>query len=880
MSQPKLPFFGGDPKNALFKWASPLEATDFKGFFESEIYIPVTLDVTEEEYHASPLDIQKAKKFVRFFTPGTFKKPTKGNNFAKNKDNVSAIRLVCIDIDPEKAKDPATGDMVETGVYPAAPIVENPKILFSVLDGLNFAAYKTLNHQDDRPRIRVVVEASGFAPSLYPKAVEFIGSKLGLDFVTTESKTSSQAMFRPTVFKDTDLTTNHPVFAFHTRGKALAPEAFAGEGVGNHDAQPDNFLEGLEFLRPRSEGVALEDIETALEAVSPNVDMLTWIKIAMALRHQFEDQDDEAFELFDKWSSEGKTYEGTERTRYRWDHTEAKTLSRMPVTIKTLFKIAKDHGFKDTDLENRYFEQLTLWFFQQESLGELIEEGVTRIVTTPLISPVLEETLLESIKEAAKKNFKKKVNLASLKKRLRKIRADIQDKEKEQQDQEAGIPPWAMGLLFVVNTKKIYRYHTTESMDRDAFDSAYAEKLLPSDKELEQRGEPVTRQAKATPTIRPQDYVLNELKIPKVYDDVYDPANAEDHIVVKNKVRFVNTYRKTHPKATAATADAQGETFYNHVKLLIREPAYQRAFMDFVAYLVQNPGAKIRYAMLIQSVHGNGKGLIASCIRGILGRQHVKSVDTKAVFSGYNDWAYGAQLTVLNEIRIAGHNRHDAMNALKEPIADDIVSITEKYRSHREVENVTNYLIFTNHQDALALEKTERRYFVIQSPLQTETHVDELNKSGALEPMKALVDGRKFGGLRHFFEQWEISDDFNPNGPPPKTHYFYKMVEQASSEAESVVLETLDDGDNPFVQKDLISSGKLLNHVNANIARKTNAKHIGAILTGLGYYSAARCRVDSSERHTLWLEYDSPIADLDLGRILRKRIETSGEELL
>lgn len=885
MDNIKAPFFGGDPKNALFKWTTPLDASNFREFFESQLYIPVTLDVTESEYNALLPEEQNAKKFVRFFTPGAFAEPTKGNLYLKNNANVSCIKLVCIDIDPEKVKNPETGDWEETGVYPAAPIVDNPKILHSVLDGLNFAAYTTLNHKTGRPRIRIIIECSGFHPDLYPKAVEVFGSRLGLAYVTSESKVISQAMFRPTVFKDTDLTVNHPVFACNVKGQALTPEMFAGvteSTTGTPTPQKTTgggFLDGLEFLRPKSEGVLLEDVAFALESISPNVDMMTWIKIAMSLRHQFEDQDDAAFDVFNEWSAAGNTYEGEEKARYRWDHTESKTLSRIPVTIKTFFKIAKDSGFKSKDLEARYFEQLVTWIKSQESLGELIEEGVTRIVTTPLISPVLEDSLLTVIKDAAKKNFGHTVNLASLKKRLRKIRADIQDKEKEQRDGEAETPPWAMGLIFVISTKKIYRFATTESMDRDAFDSAYEEKLLPTDKELEMKGEPVTRQGRATATIQPQKYVLNELKIPKVYDDIYDPANAEEHIITKQKVRYVNTYRKTHPKPCPETSEAQGQAFFNHIKLLIKEPAYQQAFMDFLAFMVQSPGVKIRYAILIQSVHGNGKGLIATCARGILGRGHVKSVDTKAVFSGYNDWAYGAQLTVLNEIRIAGHSRHDAMNALKEPIADKEVSITEKYRSHREVENVTNYLIFTNHQDALALERTERRYFVIRSPLQTEAHVNKLNESGALDPMKALVDADEFGGLRHFFENWEISEDFNPNGPPPKTKYFYEMVENSSSEAQSLVSEIITDGDNPFAQEDLISSGRLLESVNLGMAKKTNAKHMGTILTQMGYFCAGRYRVNT-ERHTLWVEYNSPIVDLDLGAIIEARVANCGEELL
>ena len=123
----------------------------------------------------------------------------------------------------------------------------------------------------------------------------------------------------------------------------------------------------------------------------------------MALRHQFPDQDDEAFEMFNRWSAEGESYEGEEKARYRWDHTSATTTTRLPTTVRTLFKIAKEGGWSNPSLAQKYFQDLKEWLETRETLEELVDQGMRRIITTPLLSSIYEESLLNIIKKRAKK---------------------------------------------------------------------------------------------------------------------------------------------------------------------------------------------------------------------------------------------------------------------------------------------------------------------------------------------------------------------------------------------------------------------------------------------------------------------------------------------
>ena len=63
---------------------------------------------------------------------------------------------------------------------------------------------------------------------------------------------------------------------------------------------------------------------------------------------------------------------------------------------------------------------------------------------------------------------------------------------------------------------------------------------------------------------------------------------------------------------------------------------------------------------------------------------------------------------------------------LKPLISDDEIGVSQKYEDHRTRENVTNYLMFTNYSDALAVSDEGRRYFVVASPLQRSEDIRAL----------------------------------------------------------------------------------------------------------------------------------------------------------
>ena len=83
------------------------------------------------------------------------------------------------------------------------------------------------------------------------------------------------------------------------------------------------------------------EIEAALQYISPDMCRDYWIQVGMALQHELGDS---GFHLFKNWSSKGQTYQAMD-TKSAWRSFKSGG-NGGTITISTLFKMARDNGYK------------------------------------------------------------------------------------------------------------------------------------------------------------------------------------------------------------------------------------------------------------------------------------------------------------------------------------------------------------------------------------------------------------------------------------------------------------------------------------------------------------------------------------------------------
>lgn len=813
-------------------------AQSFRDVVDTLRICPV-LGLTRASYLAMDKKTRSEVKQVPFFVAACFREsPSK---------RISAEATVCnllfLDIDETRE-----------GICPAGPFVRDPDSLYSALEGYNFAAYTTVSSSAKKPRCRIVVDSAGIPAEDYASAVSTVGRMLGIARVTHESKVAVQPMFLPTLFADSS-DTDHPLFALRLDARAFTVADISAPGSkeeGSTWNKPvSSGADALEFLRAPVPEVTLALASEALAMVDPDCSYPEWLELAAALRHQFSPHKaEEAYALFDSWSAEGKKYVDPDDTRAKWDSLRPSPVGRAPVTIRSLLRQATASGWEGKKLKQDCFAKVINWLEGgATSITELMEQGPSRILAMPLLSNVQEDVLVNRLTLQAKRRFAYTISAVAIRKDVARLKAEMRSQEKH--PQQIKEPLWAKGVCYISAARQFFRHRTGEKYVVESFNATYARWLLPTEAQLKDSGISVTPAALAKPVVQPTDYSLNHIKIATVYDYAYDPSQPTEVIFVDRGKKYVNTYCPTFPEFDDRHADDAGNLLSLHLQNLISEEENRSSLLDFMSYMVQSPGQKIRWAVLIQSVEGAGKTFLAEAMKAVLGSEHVVTVSGESVKSGFNEWSFGHQVVVFEEVRVVGSNRHEIMNTLKPLITNDRVSVNQKFQDHREIDNRTNYLLFSNHHDAVTLSPGDRRYFVVKSPLQTKEQVLQLGQN-YFPPLYAMLRDRA-GALRSFLYNREISPGFSPDGHAPRTKYIDEMIHDSASELTAAVRRLLLEGDYPLIQFDVVSTKILLDVLRFEDSQiRVSPQSLAQVLREEGFREIGQQRF-GGERHHLWV---------------------------
>lgn len=842
-------YYGSDGTN--MGTVSCLPITSFQQFVKELLGHPVLVNVTKDQFLALGKADRNAMKRVSYFVPAAF-----GTSpVSRTTVNATKCHLIALDIDDEN---PTMGR-----VY-----VNTPAALSEALKPYAHAAYVTASSTMEKPRLRVVVAADSVPVDRYAEAVRCIAKMLGLVCITAESLVPVQPMYFPTSFAGDDLLGDHPLIASEFEGQHFTAEDIKNPGAmkpaaGAKIKEGDASVEDLDFLSTVVQEITLETMESALGSLDPDMPYMEWLGIASALRHQFPFQPEEAYDLFDRWSQKGKKYVGEKDTVAKWESLRATPKGRKPITARSIIFRAAHNGWEGcTAVASRFHASILSWMNDRaRTPTELLNGAVRRIAGAPLLSPLERATLLSHLQIRFKESGLKVTTKDIQQEMKRFTKVAFSDEETVKSTPDAQLPVWARGVCYVAGTNEFFARSGDRKYSPPAMNNMYNAHLMPPG-----------ASDSGKPPVQAQDYLLNVVRIPRVDHYIYDPSHPEQTFFSENGARFVNTYRPTYPEPKYVDCDKVGKLVEEHVHQLVGEVRYEAILIDWMAYMVQFPGAKIRWAPLIQGAQGCGKTFIAKLMEVVLGQGNIRFIDANLLFESFNGWATGSQLVCIEEVRVVGHNRHEVMNKLKPAIGNDDVTVRELYTKPYPVKNRTNYMLLTNYQDALALTPGDRRYFVLHSRMQTREQVLVLGDKYFSELFSLLSD--KACELRAWLLNRKISPDFDPNGHAPRTKYLYEMVEAAENPAATAIKEFMYERSHPLITENLVSI-KTLRDIVEGSGVDASGQYIGTVLREEGFRSSGRVRLMDG-KHCIWVRRGSA-ADgqpgIELQRILEKHPE-------
>lgn len=788
---------------------------------------PERINIKHDEYLALSNKQRLKYKNGAYYTNCTFSPPIRSDI---NTQNVS---LISLDID-----DSDDANLI------------NEIYLDLYLSEFNYIAYTTMSSTPAKKRWRIIVEADGEIPSeLYPLCVNTIAQKLNLKCLTSESFVLSQAMFATRACVDSEfLFTSNLSGSFFSdtdidRSLVHISKKSILKGAQGNNVSDLNFLSSLV---PKLD-IEVEVVENALHSIDPDVARNDWLLIAAALKHQYGDTE-EGFQMFEGWSSRGTKYEGHADCKKMWDSLKQNP-DKTPATIKSLIHIAKKYGWRDARAEKDYIDLIDI-IGDCLDLDRLMSDIPAKISRVQL-SPVARESVIQYLKKCITKISGNSISIAV----LRKECAYKVDESKIQKSEEGfltkifdKVPKWSKNYVYIHATNEFYNTKSGDRKVPEVFDNCYSKYLLTKQDKLEDVHRPATR---------PRDFVLNAINIPQYSSYTYLPGEGKS--VEVDGVNCYNTYIDRSPPRSKEKFDYVKEKIENHIRVLLSDEREQNILLDYLAFVVQNPGKKIKWTILLQGAQGCGKTLIGNLIGAALGPGTTWPVDNEQLESPFTSWAENKLFIVMEEVHVSGSNRFKIMGKLKPFLTNAVIPINRKNKPEYTVPNIANYLLLSNHRNAIALENTDRRYCILLSRIQTEEQVLSINQAH-FDIMFDLID-KYPGTIREYFMTRQLNKKFNPNSRAPFTTHKKLMRDMSKTSLQLIVEEFINDSQEFLVTEKMISSKRLSDLVSCDFSvskLKTSRRNISQTLVDIGYLKIEkRVRIDK-DLHTLWVKCEDP----------------------
>lgn len=692
-----------------------------------------------------------------------------------------------------------------------------------------FVAYSSYRHEKKRPRIRVVLPLSReVTPDEYRAlAINFmLNTTVPFEAFDKCSSVPNQAMFLP----------QHPEggeFWSMSQGgdELLVPDII--HGVNRHltvDSSDEDDLDELSsVLANQPLDITPEMVDSYLLALDPTtVEYDTWIKVGMALFHQFQGAA-VGYERWLVWSSrDGERFDEGEMPN-KWRSFGG---AQSPITFASIMHWVKEAG--GIVAVSNMFDALLHEASQVESFEQykLFKDKITAM-SDHVLPPVYRSGVVSELADHFGKLHK--VAKGAITKEMQASRVA--------RAQAVVQPDWLDPWVYVESTCCFANADVADYMiKREAFNAKF-----------DREPECVAAERQAS------QLALVNYNLQTVVDVMFFPA-AGKFFTYEHK-RMMNSYSpKGVRPCDVIDADGQGvvDMFLSHVAFTLEHPAERELFLDWMAYIYQNPGKRIGWAMLLQGAPGTGKSYFGNVFEELLGT-NVRSLDTQAISGRFTGWAHGSLVTVVEEIRIAGTNKYEILDKLKPIISNSTIQIEEKGRDHRTIPNFTSYFLLTNHKDAVPLGEGERRYCAMFSRIQSEEEL--FDAFGGREKAREYFDGlfastrRRSDAIARFLLDRKISKSFDPSGRAPDTGAKSEMKALSVSPDWDAIDDAITNNQCEVINKDIVDvtwMNKLMVGEGLELPKNRTAS---IILSEMGYspIPGRKVKIYGVGQHYVWI---------------------------
>jgi primase-polymerase (primpol)-like protein len=346
--------------------------------------------------------------------------------------------------------------------------------------------------------------------------------------------------------------------------------------------------------------------------------------------------------------------------------------------------------------------------------------------------------------------------------------------------------------------------------------------------QLDESGDKVTRKAW-------EAYTESQIiRYPKAESSCFRPDLQPGAIVDVDGHKLVNSYVPVTTRQQAGDITP----FIRHLSLLLPAGRDQEILLSYMAACVQHKGVKFQWTPLIQGTEGNGKTLLTRCVAFAIGDRYTHFPPANEISEKFNEWLFGKLFIGVEDVYVADHKK-EVIEVLKPMITNNKLAKRAMQQSQVTADLCANFMLNSNHKDAIRKTTSDRRFAVFYTAQQTAEDLERDGMNGDYFPeLYNWLNNGGFAIVNHYLSTYPIPEELNPAGKchrAPETSSTAEAITSSLGGVEQDIIEAIEENRIGFAGGwvSSVHLDKLLQHTRS--AAKISHNKRREILRQLGY---------------------------------------------
>ena len=209
-----------------------------------------------------------------------------------------------------------------------------------------------------------------------------------------------------------------------------------------------------------------------------------------------------------------------------------------------------------------------------------------------------------------------------------------------------------------------------------------------------------------------------DVKFPKVHSTAFDPSVPPGHIWHRAGKIYVNAYVPINVESKKGNP----KPFLDHLVKLLPDAGDRAIILAYMAAVVQHPGIKFQWCPLIQGAEGNGKTMLSRCVAEAVGEPYSHWPVANEIAEKFNSWIENKIFIGVEDIYLP-EAKADVIEILKPMITSDRLEIRGMGREKVTRRICANFILNSNHKDAIRKTRNDRRFSIFYTAQQSEADI-------------------------------------------------------------------------------------------------------------------------------------------------------------